>query len=477
MGQAPADTEHFDLLIIGAGSGNTIPGPELSGWRIGIVDDGRWFGGTCLNAGCIPTKMFVHPGEVVAQARHAAALGVTGAGEIGLDWDAVRDRVFGRIDAISESGERYREHGEQNITLVRESVHFVAQRDDGTFLLDSDSGRHLEARRVVIAAGSRPRALPAVPFSSRVITSDDALRLAERPRRVTVIGGGAVATEFAAIFHAFGADVDQINRSPLLRRGDSDISTAMTERASEQWNLHIGTQVVESEERADGVRLHLDSGEQLDTDLVLVAVGRVPNSDRIAANAIRLDLHDDGRLAVDAYQRVLRDGSPVPGLWALGDIDSAHQLKHVANEEARIVAANLRATEAGEPLRENSLSPVPEAVFGSPESASFGPTLAQAREAGHDAVEVRMPFGDTAWGWALEDTTSFLKLVVDRGRDTLLGAHLIGPLSPSLIQPLVMAASRGLPVTGLARSMYWPHPAPTEVVENALLRAEEELTA
>jgi mycothione reductase len=172
---------------------------------------------------------------------------------------------------------------------------------------------------------------------------------------------------------------------------------------------------------------------------------------------------------VDAQQRVLAGGAPVPGVFALGDISADHQLKHVANHQARVVQHNLLHPDD---LIGGAPGPVPQAVFSRPQIGSFGLTEAEAREAG-PVVTVEQPYSSTAWGWALEDTTSFCKLVVDpRDGGTLLGAHIIGSDSAALIQPLLMAASLGHRVTGLARAQYWPHPAVTEIVENALLAAE-----
>jgi len=462
--------EEFDLIIIGAGSGNTIPGLDFADWRIAIVDDGRWFGGTCLNAGCIPTKMFVHPGDVAREVRQGRHLGVHGSAE--LDWAAVRERVFGRIDAISAGGEEYRDHGEPNVSLVRETVRFTGERE-----LVSASGRRLRGERIVVAAGSRPRELEAVPFGDGIISSDDALRLEALPASVVVIGGGAVASEFAAVYSAFGAEVTQLNRSPLLRSADPDVSETFTRVAGTQWSVRTGVTVAAAERAGAGWHLTLDDGDDVTAELVLVAAGRIPNTDRLDVAAAGLDVRADGTLAVDAQQRILRGGEPAEGMYALGDVSSPHQLKHVANQDARIVAENLRRAERGEELAANTLGPVPYAVFSAPEVAHFGLTVGEAAEAGLDAFEVRHNYGWTAWGWALDDDESFLKLVVERGSGKLLGAHIIGPDAPILLQPLLQAASFDQSVRGLARGQYWPHPAATEIIENALLKAEEELQA
>ncbi len=464
-----AGENDFDLIIIGAGSGNTIPGPQFADLKIAIIDDGDHFGGTCLNVGCIPTKMFVRPAEIAQEARTSQHLGVT-AESVRAHWGAVRDRIFTRIDAISSSGEEYRRSGEPNIQLVREQVRFVAERE-----LETASGRRLRGERIIIAAGSRSAALDALPWSRRVISNAEALRLEQLPQHITVIGGGAIGCEFASIFHGFGVNTVQLVRSLPLKSVDSDVATTFT--AVADWDLRTGIEVTDADETTEGMTLTLSDGSQLRTDLVLVAAGRIPNSDRLDAAAAGFDLHRDGRIAVDEYQRVLRQGEPVPGVWALGDISSSHQLKHVANEEARVVAHNVEAELTGAPLRRNTLGPVPTAVFSHPEVASFGESLAQALDRGADAFAVRHDYCATAWGWALDDETSFCKLVVDRGSGKLLGAQIIGPDAAILLQPLIQAASAGRSVRGLARQQYWPHPAATEIIENALLRAEEELGA
>ena len=203
----------------------------------------------------------------------------------------------------------------------------------------------------------------------------------------------------------------------------------------------------------------------MEAEVVLLAVGRRPNTDLLGSVAGGLECHDDGRLVVDAEQRTTS-----PGVWALGDICSEHQLKHVANHQARIVAHNV-AVDAGRipgGPRKDDGRPVPHAVFGHPQVASFGPTAAELDAAGIPFVSATQSVGDVAYGWALEDTTGLLTVHADlSGR--VLAAHAIGPHSSSLIQPLIQAASFGQHAVDVARGQYWIHPALAEVVENALL--------
>lgn len=458
----------FDLIIIGGGSGNSIISRDFSHLSIALIDDGEHFGGTCLNAGCIPTKMFVHVADVAASALHAGSLGLH-VPTADVDWPSIRDRVFTRTDAQSDAGLRNRDVKIPNVTVFRESFEFA-----GTHRLVSASGVRIHGDRIVIAAGSRPRALNVVhPSGAGIYDSDSIMRIDELPGSLVIIGGGAVAVEFAHVFSALGVQVTQVVRGSSLLTGgsvDTELAQALSNRASTQWRVVFGA-VVESIDRGQSLVVTLDSGSTITTDAVLVAIGRTPNTDTLALSSVGLDLHADGRLAVDSRQRVLSGGEPVAGLFGLGDVSSAWQLKHVANHQARIVQHNLlNPTDltGGEP------GPVPAAIFSRPQVAWFGVT---GQDAPQDAIVITRPYSTTAWGWALEDTMSFCKLVVEKSTGHLLGAHIVGAEASILIQPLLMAASLGLSVRGLARSMYWPHPAATEVIENALLDAEKELRA
>ena len=460
---------HFDLAIIGSGSGNSLITPDWDGRKVAVIDGGT-FGGTCLNVGCIPTKMFVYPAQLAAAGADGRRLGVDQTLEK-VHWRDIRDRIFTRIDSISESGRRYRAEELENVTLYEEHVRFV-----GEHALETDGGRRITADQIVVAAGSRP-VLPDVPGMDlpQVHTSDTVMRLPELPERILIIGGGYIAAEFGFVFSAFGARVTMAARSgPLLRALDDTLSERYTEAVSEQWDVRLNTEVTSLMENSDGsvrARLRGPEGDSwLDVDLVLVAAGRVPNTDRLDIKAAGFDLRPDGRLAVDDFQRVLKGGKPVDGVWGLGDISSHFQLKHVANHEARTVAHNLLHPEN---LRASDHRFVPAAVFTSPQIASVGMTeqeaLRDTRARGVELAVAVQEYGSTAYGWAMEDTTGFVKLLAEKDSGKLLGAHIMGHEASMLIQPLIQAMSFGLDARSMAAGQYWIHPALTEVVENALL--------
>lgn len=472
-------TETFDLAIIGSGSGNSMITPYWDDKKVAIIDSGV-FGGTCLNRGCIPTKMFAYPSQLAASPAHAERLGVDLQFNR-ADWTAIRDRIFGRVDFISDAGRRYRDEELKHTTLIAEETRFT-----GTHQLTTSTGRVIEAEQIVVAAGSRP-VLPEVSGIDlpQVHTSDTVMRIDELPQKIVIIGGGFIAAEFASVFSGLGSEVIQINRSTrLLRHHDETISERFTERAHAQWRVRTGV-VLESVEALEGisdhpVRVHLSPAQTAgasaaafteDADIVLVAMGRDPNTDRLTPDAAGLDVSADGTLSVDDYGRVLAEGQPVEGLWALGDISNEWQLKHVANHEQRVVAHNI---EHRGDLRSTVLNPVPSAVFSRPQIATAGLTEAQAvEEYGGENITVKVQdYGAVAYGWAMEDEIGVVKVIALRSTGQIIGAHLLGEDAVNLIQPLVQAMSLGLDAHTMARGQYWIHPALAEAVENALLGLE-----
>ncbi|MDZ5078561.1 mycothione reductase [Nesterenkonia sp. HG001] len=468
-----------DLAIIGSGSGNSLITPHWDGRPVVLADRGAGstaaFGGTCLNVGCIPTKMFVRPAALAHSTEEAQRLGVDLEAR-GADWPAIRDRVFARVDSISEAGRHYRDVQLDHVTLLEEQVTLTGPT---SFL--SAAGTEVSAEQLVIAAGSRP-VLPEVPGIDlpQVHTSDSVMRLQDLPRRVLIVGGGYIACEFAGIFSGLGSEVIQVNRSVgLMSAMDPDLASAFSAEAERSWTVlyerTLGA-VLARDPEGDGGRAGVTAQlvtvdgrqEEHDVDVVLVAIGRRPNSDLLGAAEAGLDLHEDGRIVVDEHQRVLSGGTPVAGLYALGDISSPAQLKHVANHEARVVAHNL---ENPQDLRASRQDAVPSAVFAHPELAQVGLTEPQAAERiGAENLTVTVQnYGDTAYGWAMEDHSGIFKVIADRRDGAILGAHAMGYQASNLIQPIIQAMSFGQDAHTVARGQYWIHPALMEVTENALL--------
>ncbi|TDZ94580.1 mycothione reductase [Mycobacteroides salmoniphilum] len=465
----------YDLVIIGSGSGNSLADDRFADQEIAIVDRGVYggaYGGTCLNVGCIPTKMFVYPADLADEARDGARLGVDSSVR-GARWADIRERVFGRIDPIAAGGLRYRVEDCPNITVFQQEARFVAPGADADgdviHRLRLADGTILEARQVVIAAGSRPVIPPVIAESGVVFhTNDDIMRLPELPDHVVIVGSGFIAAEFAHVFNGLGSAVTVIARGPrLLRAQDETISQRFTEVVSDRWDVRLNTEVVAAREiDTGGVELELTGGSTVAGDVLLVATGRTPNGDHLEVAAAGLTLDEGGRVPVDQYQR-----TPVRGIYALGDVSSQYLLKHVANHEARVVQANLLSG-WDSPTTASDHRFVPGAVFSRPQVASVGLTEDQARQRGIDVAVKVQTYGDIAYGWAMEDTEGLCKLIADRATGLLVGAHIVGYQASALIQSLITAMSFSIPVREMARGQYWIHPALPELIENALLGLE-----
>ena len=449
-------TVDFDLAIIGTGSGNSLVTPDFADARVAIVEAGT-FGGTCLNVGCIPTKMFVYAAEMADGIRQSATYGVDATLD-GVRWTDIRDRVFNRIDPISAGGQSYRTNGPNTTTFLGHGEF------TGPNSLRISTGDEFTAAQIVIAAGGRPMipdvvAQSGVPFH----TSDTIMRIDELPKRLVILGGGYIAAEFAHVFGSLGVQVSVVVRGDgLLRHLDDEIADRFTALAKGKWDVRTAATVTKVSGDADEVRLDLADGNSVTGDLLLVATGRIPNTEHLGLEAAGVEMTSDNRVKVDSYGR-----TNVPGIWSLGDISSDYQLKHVANHEARAVAHNLVHPED---LRAFDHRFVPAAVFTEPQIASVGKTERELVEAGIPHLTAVQDYGDTAYGWAMEDHTGICKLIADPETGLLLGAHLLGYQASNLIQPLIQGMSFGQTVPELARGQYWIHPALMEVVENALLK-------
>jgi len=458
--QSNLETEEFDLIIVGSGSGNSIP-EYMSDWKIAIVERST-YGGTCLNVGCIPSKMFVLPADAALGAQRAGKMNIDTQYN-GVDFPALRDRVFGRIDSISDSGRDYRANGSENVTLFEGTASFVA---DKVFDIDMNNGgaRRITAPQVLLAAGARP-VVPPIPglVETGFHTSDTIMRLDDLPKRLGIIGGGFIAVEMGHVFSAFGSEVTMINRSNGLLRGfDKDIAERFTELFSDRVDLRAG-HVPTNVERTDAGIVITVGGEEIVVDELLVATGREPNSDLLMIEAAAVECNTNRTIKVDDTM-----ATNVEGVWAIGDIANSWQLKHLANAEASVAFWNIAHPDD---IKSQSYKAIPGAVFSNPQVASVGLTEQDAEAQGIAFSVGTRDYAGTAYGWAIVDETSFAKVLVSSETGLIIGAHILGPQAATLIQPLIQAMEFDQKAEDVARAVFYIHPALTEVVENALLDA------
>jgi mycothione reductase len=448
---------HHDLAIIGTGSGNMIVDDSFADLDIAIIEE-RKFGGTCVNYGCIPSKMLAYTAEVADTVDCAETFDIDA--EIrAVHWKAIRDRVFGRTDDIERDGRAGREDSDF-VTVYAGHARFTGPRqlhietEDGTVEITAD--------QIVIAAGGHP-VVPSVVADSGLPyeTSDTVMRIDSAPRQLAVLGGGYVAAELAHVFEAAGTAITIIDKAEQLIGApqDEQISSAFTEIMTPRYDLQLGKEITGIRGRAGDLQITLDDGSTVSADMLLVATGRTSNSDRLDCQAGGIETHEGGRIKVDEFGR-----TTAAGVYALGDVSTPIPLKHVANREAKALAHNLRHPDD---LQKFDHELVPSAVFASPQIASVGLTESACRERGEYRVGTT-PYRDVAYGWALQDDTGFCKVLTDSETDLILGAHIMGTQAATLIQIFVVAMKFEITAGDLAQRPYWIHPALTEVIENAL---------
>ena len=448
---------HHDLLIIGAGSGNTIIGPEHDHLDIAIAEPAE-FGGTCMNRGCIPSKMLIYAADLALNAENARELGVNSSLS-NVDWTGIQERIFGRIDPIAEAGLQYRKSLE-NVTVYRDKANFLSDKTLGI------SGNEVTADQIVISAGANPvvpefKGLSDTPFH----TSDSIMRITSLPKRLVIIGGGFIAIEMAHIFGAFGSEVIIILRGEeFLREADCSIRERITEIYSDRFTVYFSEEIEHVSYNEEFV-IELKKGGTLAADQLLIATGRAPNTEFLDPQKGGIECDNDGYVLTDEYLRTSSEG-----VWALGDVTNPLQLKHTANAEARVVAHNLLNSDN---LIKIDRSVIPKAVFGNPQIATVGFTEDELLQKNIPYSKSIRSYSDTAFGWAMEDEQGFVKLLTDPSSQLLLGAHIIGYQASILIQQLVTAMSVSITVEELAKNQLYIHPALTEVVEQALLGFEE----
>ncbi|WP_436935830.1 dihydrolipoyl dehydrogenase [Halovenus marina] len=458
--------EQVDFLVIGSGSGLDVANAAVQrGQSVAVVEKGS-LGGTCLNRGCIPSKLLLYHADVLET--------VERAGEFHIDAE-VTDVDF--ADIVREVNEEVQADSESIRRGLRSSSRHTLFEGEGRFVDErtveisggEDDGTRVRADTVLIAAGTRP-AIPDIDGIESVdyLTSTEALQLETPPDHLVVVGGGYIAAELGHFFGAFGSDVTIIGRRPnLLPEADAEVAAAFTERYAERFTVHTGhaaTSVFESDGQVT-VEAHPyeygDGGGIVDGDAVtvtgdelLVAAGRTPNTDTLNLDAAGVETDDRGFVETNEYLRTTAEG-----VWALGDIVGEYLLKHSANHEAQAVARNL----FGEKLQPVDYTAMPFAVFASPEVAGVGAHESELKEAGREYATRTYRYDETARGDAMK-ADGFLKAIIGLDGE-ILGCHIIGPDASTLVQEVVVAMKAGSGTVQDIRESVHIHPALSEVVQ------------
>ena len=417
----------FDLFVIGGGSGGVRCARIAAshGARVAIAEDTYW-GGTCVNVGCVPKKLMVQAGEYGAWAQDAVGFGWSGCA-MTHDWKALmvaKDHEIARLNGIY-------------VRMLQNSG--VTSFDAHAVLLDAHTllvgEQRVTAERIVIATGGTPL-WPTIEGAELGIVSDQAFSLPELPKRITLVGGGYIAVEFACIFAALGAEVDLLFRQRLPLRGfDHDMRQALNDALVAQGiRLHPSVLLHRLEEVGGCRRLHLTDGRHFDSDLVFFAIGRTPHTKGLGLERAGVAVSESGGVTVDA-----QNTTSVPHIFAIGDVSNKMNLTPVAIAEGHRLADRLFG---GAHKRDWAFDPVPTAVFSSPPIGTCGLTEEQAAENGPADIYIAdfLPMRHTLTG---RQRRTIMKLVVDQASQRVVGAHMIGDDAGEMMQAIGVAMVAG----------------------------------
>lgn len=419
----------YDLFVIGAGSGGVRASRMASqyGARVAVAEEGR-LGGTCVNVGCVPKKLFVYGAHVSEELESAAGFGWK-LGEASFDWPTLRDNKTQEVTRLN---------GIYANILSNAGVELIEGR---ATVVDANTvevnGQHYTAERILIAVGGWPSA-PDIPGKEHIISSNEAFYLDKFPDNVLILGGGYIAVEFAGIFNGLGADTELVYRGPMFLRGfDDDVRKFVAEQVAQKGiKLQFETNITSVEKLSNGkYRVNLTDGSVREVDCVMAATGRRPKIDGLGLENTKVKTNDKGQLLVnDQYQ------TDEPSIYALGDVTGGMELTPVALAEGMALAQTLYT----DTPRQVDYSNIATAVFCQPNIGTVGLTEAEARNQYAEVVIFKSSFKHMKHTLSGLEERTFMKLIVDSESDRVVGCHMVGSDAGEIIQGIAIAMKVGV---------------------------------
>jgi len=442
----------YDVIVIGSGSGGEIVDAALSqGLSVAWVDKGP-LGGTCLNVGCIPSKMLIYPADRIVEIQEAEKLGIKA--EIkDVDFTAIMKHMR---KPIHESHE-HMDHGLDNI----KGLHYY--KGEGYFISDYTievNGEQMKGKKIFIGSGARPLIPPIKGIENvEYLTNETVFNLTEKPESMAIIGGGYIAVEFAHFFAAMGTKVTIFQRSArLIKKSEPEIADLLKKQMEKRMNVLTNIEVLEFKKEGKGYTIigkNKESGnETVETvETILIATGRKSNADLLKVENSSIETDERGYIKVNEHLETSKKN-----IWAFGDAIGKYMFKHVANEEAMVAWRNA-IHEQKTPM---DYSAVPYAVFTYPQIAAVGLTENEAKKK-HQILVGQAKYSDVAKGEAMVELKGFTKAIVEKQSGKILGFHIIGPYAPMLIQEVINAMALGGQVGYIGQGMHI-HPALPEII-------------
>jgi dihydrolipoamide dehydrogenase len=452
-------SEHFDVVCLGGGPGGYVAAIRAAqlGLSVAVVEEKYW-GGVCLNIGCIPSKALLRNAEL-AHIFHTQAKTFGISGDVTFDFGAAVDRsrevADGRVKGV---------HFLMKKNMISEYDGRGSFIDGHTLAVALNSGETtiITFENAIIATGSAVRLLPGVELSDNVVTYERQILDRTLPRSIVIVGAGAIGMEFAYVLHNYGVEVTIIEfLDRALPNEDSDISKEIAKQYKKLGvKILTSTKVERVTDHGSAVTVTYTGSDgtpgSIDADRVLMSIGFAPMTTGFGLENTGVELTDRGAVAIDDFMR-----TNIRHIYAIGDVTAKLQLAHVAEAQGVVAAETIAGAET---MTLGDYRMMPRATFCQPQVASFGLTEQQAREEGHDVTISTFPFSANGKAHGLGDTAGFVKLVADAEHGELLGAHLIGPDASELLPELTLAQKWDLTATELARNIH-THPTLSEALQ------------
>ncbi|MDH4219899.1 MAG: dihydrolipoyl dehydrogenase [Candidatus Aminicenantes bacterium] len=451
----------YDVIVIGSGAGSSIVDQSLAhNMKVALVDKGP-LGGTCLNVGCIPSKMLIFPADRIVEIQEASKLGIKAEiKEIDFHWVM----------------ERTREYVEGSRRQIQKGVSSVPgldyYEDAGQFIEDYTmevSGEKIKGKKIYIVSGARPLIPPVKGIEEMdYLTNETIFELTKKPESLIVVGGGYIAVEFAHFFSAMGTKVTIIQRGErLVKEEEPEVSELLKKKLEKRMDIYTSTEALEAVKTEDGCQIvakNMESGEliEVQAEKVLVAAGRTSNADLLKPENTGVATNDKGYVEVNDYFETSKKN-----IWAFGDAIGRKMFRHAANRQADIVWHN--SMHGGQ--EKLDFRTIPHAVFTYPPIASVGMREAEAKKL-HDILVGKSVYSEVAKGVAMREDDSFAKAIIEKDTWRILGFHIIGPYAPILIQEVVDAMATTGTVMPIVSGMH-VHPALPEVIIDTLRNLKE----
>ncbi len=448
--------KHYDVIVVGSGSGMNVVEEALHhGLKVALVDKGVILGGTCLNVGCIPSKMLIFPADRIIELQEAGKLGVR-AEVRSIDFRSIMERM--------------RKSTGETVAQIRKGLKFTEELDfyegEGRFVDEYTlevNGERIAGKRIILASGSRPL-IPPIPGLDGVpyLTNESVLQLNAPPQSLVIVGGGYIGVEYGHFFAAMGTEVTILEMAGrLVPAEEPEVSALLKEELGKRMSVRLNTAAGEitGDEKGIRVKLKTTDGKQgeVAAEKIMIAAGRSSNADWLKVENAGIETDDKGFIKVNEYLETSKKN-----IYAVGDANGKQMFTHVANREASLVAHSILHNDRVK----MDYNAIPHAVFSHPQIAAVGMTEDEARKK-HKVLVGRAKYFDVAKGEAMMEEQGFAKAIVEEDGGRILGFHVIGPYAPIVIQEVINAMASGGHIDEIASGMHI-HPALPELVQRTL---------